>query len=93
MVERIEIDTDHFKGNAPGKLYVRVRDSTRADPSEFNPPAERWNELLAESAVHPHTRHIFDHVAPNAATHVRLNIYPDGGVARLRPDWTQRLTR
>jgi allantoicase len=84
VVERIEIDTDHFKGNAPGSCMLEYCDSTSADMPEFKPQAQRWHELVPESTLHPHTRHTFDHVAPDAATHVRLNIYPDGGIARLR---------
>jgi len=42
-----------------------------------------WKTLVAETPLQPHARHAFDVDAP-AATHVRLSIYPDGGVARLR---------
>lgn len=85
VIERIEIDTDHFKGNAPGSCMLEYCDSsTIAVGSPFKPQAERWGALLANSPLHPHTRHTFDHVAPDTATHVRLNIYPDGGIARLR---------
>lgn len=37
-----------------------------------------------ESELQPHARHAFDVLQKTPATHVRLNIYPDGGVARLR---------
>jgi allantoicase len=41
--------------------------------------------LLRETPLQPHTRHRFsDLVASATATHVRLNIYPDGGIARMR---------
>ncbi|HTE43929.1 MAG TPA: allantoicase [Gemmatimonadaceae bacterium] len=84
-VQRIELDTDHFKGNAPGSCMLEYCDAhATAGASVFEPDAEQWRTLLPESALQPHTRHIFESVAPNAATHVRLNIYPDGGVARLR---------
>jgi allantoicase len=43
------------------------------------------HELLPHSPLQPHTRHRwFAEVTPRSCTHVRLNIYPDGGVARLR---------
>jgi allantoicase len=85
IVDRIEIDTDHFKGNAPGSCMLEYCDSNpTADPSAFAPSDARWQELLPESTLQPHTRHTFDHVVGDAATHVRLNIYPDGGIARLR---------
>jgi allantoicase len=84
VIERIEIDTDHFKGNAPGSCMLEFCDSSTSAETLFSPQAERWAELLPESTLYPHTRHTFDHVVPDAATHVRLNIYPDGGIARLR---------
>jgi allantoicase len=44
-----------------------------------------WQPLLAETPLQPHTRHTFEtKVATDVTTFVRLNIFPDGGVARLR---------
>jgi len=80
-ISRIELDTDHFKGNAPGKCMLEFCDS---DKTGFQGAQAAWTPLLAETPLEPHTRHRWDDVAANAATHVRLNIYPDGGVARLR---------
>ncbi len=80
-VERIELDTDHYKGNAPGRVMLETADIPDAS---FDAQSAEWRELVAEQAVQPHSRHRFDDLKPGAATHVRLNIYPDGGVARLR---------
>jgi allantoicase len=44
----------------------------------------RWTELVPRAKLQPHARHQFQAQPITAATHVRLNIYPDGGVARLR---------
>jgi allantoicase len=44
-----------------------------------------WREILPRTPLRPHTLHRFDEVAETGPlTHARLNIYPDGGVARLR---------
>ena len=44
-----------------------------------------WRELVARRALQPHVRHTFDDVqAIGEVTHVRFNIFPDGGVGRLR---------
>jgi allantoicase len=78
-LHRIELDTDHFKGNAPGRAMLE-----RADISgDFDPGRAAWTPLLAETPLQPHARHQWD-VSSGSMTHVRLNIYPDGGVARLR---------
>jgi len=83
VIERVELDTDHFKGNAPGKVMLEWCD-TGDVKSKFDADATSWKPLVAEKAVEPHARHQFFVTEHSPATHVRLNIYPDGGVARLR---------
>jgi allantoicase len=80
VIERVELDTDHYKGNAPGHVML---ESTDAGPA-FNLAKVRWRVLVPKSPLEPHARHRWDGRKAQAATHVRLNIYPDGGVARLR---------
>ena len=86
-LRRIEIDTRHFKGNAPGACRL---DACAAEESHVVERAladdDPWIEVLPRTPLHPHTRHTFeDEVrAIGAVTHVRLSIYPDGGVGRLR---------
>jgi allantoicase len=82
-IDRVEIDTDHFKGNAPGSCMLEWYDAGAA-AGEFDPDQAPWGTLVANSPLQPHSRHTFGVSEPHAATHVRLNIYPDGGVARLR---------
>jgi allantoicase len=74
-IRRIEIDTNHFKGNYP--------DTAAIDASS---DGEHWTELLPRTKLAAHTRHFFiDELVSDAPfTHVRLNVYPDGGVSRLR---------
>jgi allantoicase len=81
MIERVELDTDHFKGNAPGSCMLEACDE---DASQFDGDSARWTTMVPDAPLQPHTRHTFDVSSPRTATHVRLNIYPDGGVARLR---------
>jgi len=74
-IHRVEVDTSHFKGNSPGSCSI---DGSDGD-------LENWREILPLSSLRPHTLHRFDHVAgAGPITHARLNIFPDGGVARLR---------
>jgi allantoicase len=84
VVHRVEIDTDHFKGNAPASCMVETIDAPNDAKSSASPSGD-WQPLLAQSPLQPHSRHRFDallHKKP--ATHARLSIYPDGGIARLR---------
>jgi allantoicase len=80
VVRQVEIDTSYFVGNAPGSARLLAALARPADPlSEV-----RWTELLPRVGLQPDTRHRFL-VEPGApVTHVRLEVFPDGGVARLR---------
>jgi allantoicase len=73
-VRLVELDASHFKGNAPAS--ARVRGGTGE---------EGWFDILPETRLQPDTRHRFpvSRQAP-AADRVRLDVYPDGGLARLR---------
>jgi allantoicase len=81
VIRRIVVDTSHFKGNAPGsctlEAYHGVGGSLGGDD---------WRPLLPQTPLMPHTVHDFTEPVLDAGlvTHVRLNILPDGGVARLR---------
>jgi allantoicase len=83
-IERAIVDTLHFKGNAPDACAIDVANSA-TDPDGTKDAA--WRPLLARTNLQPHTAHAFDQDAlANAgdATHVRLRIWPDGGISRLR---------
>jgi len=80
-IDQLEIDTSHFKGNAPGRCIVEGTHAPGIAPDELT----GWRTLLA-SPLQPHTRHVFDtplrRIGP--ITHLRLSVFPDGGLARLR---------
>lgn len=74
-IRRVEVDTRHFKGNAPGACDL-----------EASVDATAWTPLVPRVPLTPHAVHVFERevLATGDVTHVRLNIYPDGGVGRLR---------
>lgn len=71
-----ELDTSHFKGNAPGWASL-------SGTSDVDDP-ESWFEVLPRTRLQPDTRHRFPLEQPQEMTHLRLDIYPDGGMARVR---------
>lgn len=75
-----ELDTTHFVGNAPGWARLRGCVAETADPGS----GADWFDLLPRTRLQPDTRHQFRIDNAHAATHIRLDIYPDGGMARLR---------
>ncbi|HEV3140843.1 MAG TPA: allantoicase [Vicinamibacterales bacterium] len=87
-IRRIEVDTKHFKGNAPGScsLDAATLDERAAGTRRFEPSAVSWRELVPRTPLRPDALHSFEDGLPaiEGVTHVRLNIFPDGGIARLR---------
>jgi allantoicase len=80
VIDLAEIDTSWYRGNQPDAASLQTMDATTgASPSD----EDAWRELLPRVRLLPDTPHRF-RVAGAPATHVRLNIFPDGGVARLR---------
>ena len=80
-LRRIEVDTNHFKGNYPDTCMI---EGCVAKHDQID--AEMWKEVVPRRKLQANTRHLFDDeiVDRGPFTHVRLNIYPDGGVSRLR---------
>jgi allantoicase len=71
-ISLVDLDTSHFKGNAPGTASVRGADG------------DDWFDLLPPTPLRPDTPHRFPVRPGRVATQVRLDIFPDGGMARLR---------
>jgi allantoicase len=82
-VERLEVDTTNFKGNYPDRVVVEaVHAPDASSPGDL--PADAWVTLLPPTRMQPHLRHVFEVAEAVEATHLRLRVIPDGGVARLR---------
>jgi allantoicase len=81
---RVEIDTNHFKGNYPDRASLDACHAPGAEAAALT--GVTWSELLAPVKLRPHRRHFYSRElrGTGPASHVRLNIYPDGGVSRLR---------
>jgi allantoicase len=76
----VEVDTSYFVGNAPGWVRLTGADETVGSLAA----ADAWTDLVPRRAVQPDTRHRFLVDSDRPTTHVRLDVYPDGGLARLR---------
>jgi allantoicase len=82
VIDRIEIDTTHFKGNYPDRCVVEGIHAPEARPSDL--PSEGWEELVPATPMEPHYRHSFEVSVGLPISHLKLRVVPDGGVARLR---------
>ncbi|MCM2394171.1 allantoicase [Streptomyces albipurpureus] len=73
-IRAVEIDTAYLKGNSAGWAALWAQDG----------PDQPWVELLPRTRLQPDTNHRRVLQNPVVARHVRLDIYPDGGISRLR---------
>ncbi|MCY4282730.1 MAG: allantoicase [Gammaproteobacteria bacterium] len=79
IIKAVDVDTRHFTGNYPAQAALDVCNST-------TPPdaATRWTALIPRTRLQGDAHNLFASDNTDIWTHARLNIYPDGGVARLR---------
>ncbi|MEM1402221.1 MAG: allantoicase [Pseudomonadota bacterium] len=78
-IKGVDVDTHHFRGNAPLRVAVDAA-SVPLDPD----PSTLWTEIIPPTDVLPHEQNPIRCDDQERWTHVRLRIYPDGGVARFR---------
>ncbi|GAA4746434.1 allantoicase [Flavisolibacter ginsenosidimutans] len=76
----VDIDTNHFLGNHPPFASIEACNLSSNDDVEN----AAWKEILPKSPLQPGSQNFYEIVDKNIYTHLRLNIYPDGGVARLK---------
>ena len=79
-IKKVDVDTSHFNGNQPSKVSLDVCSSKKNVPDKN----QKWTNILGKKSTGPSKHHFFRVKKTSIITHVRLNIFPDGGVARLR---------
>ncbi len=86
LIEKIEVDTNHFKGNYPDRCSIDGCYAPGEAVDLLTWSQYEWTTLMEQQKLGPHERHYFEDeiVDGGPFSHVRLNIYPDGGVSRLR---------
>ncbi len=85
-IEAAVVDTLHFKGNYPESCSIQAAFVEGGNEARIEAQSLFWRELLPAQKLEMHQEHRFErHLnALGPITHVRLNIFPDGGVSRLR---------
>jgi allantoicase len=86
VIRKIEVDTAFFKGNYPDRCSLQAAYVTGGTDESLVTQAMFWPVLLPEQSLQMDHQHFYEReiAAIGAVTHVRLNIFPDGGVSRLR---------
>jgi len=82
-IESVEVDTAHFKGNYPDRISLAAASFAADEPVTFDDA--RWQVLLPEAKLYADSQHAFEDLQElGAVSHVRMFIYPDGGISRIR---------
>ncbi|MFT4174190.1 MAG: allantoicase [Rhodocyclaceae bacterium] len=85
IIERVVVDTAHFKGNYPDRCSLQAARITGGSDQSIITQSMFWQELLPTQKLQMDAEHTFtDLAALGPVTYVRFNIFPDGGVSRLR---------
>ena len=86
-INKIEIDTHHFKGNYPDRCsvqatYIPKKISNYLVVKKSN----KWKSLLNKVKLNANKKHSFNNkiMKKNKINFIRINIYPDGGISRIR---------
>ena len=89
-IRKVILDTAHFKGNYPDQFSLQAANSTNTDDKNLS-----WQTILEKTPLRADYEHLFIRqllcAEDEQFTHIKVHIYPDGGISRLRifgfPNW------
>ena len=84
VIEKILIDTCHFKGNYPDSCTLEGCIIPVKEENKFYNENIKWTTILPQTKLSADNEHTLKSEIEDAFTHVRLSIFPDGGISRMR---------
>ncbi len=87
LIKKLEIDTHHFKGNYPDTCSIQTAYITKNVSNNFIVRnSKKWKYILNKSKLSANKKHVFKKflLRRNKENLLRINIYPDGGISRIR---------
>lgn len=78
-IKKVNVDTSHFNGNQPAMVSIEGANSNSNNLNQL-----KWEPLLSKKKTKANSHHYFNFNNKKIFTHIKFNIFPDGGVARLR---------
>ena len=87
LIKKLEIDTHHFKGNYPDTCSIQTANITKNLSNKLIVNnSKNWKFILNKSKLSAHKKHLFKKFLTkrNKENYLRINIYPDGGISRIR---------
>jgi allantoicase len=79
IIKKVDVDTSHFNGNQPSMVSIEGANSNLNKLDQL-----KWVPLLSKQKTKADSHHYFRVNSKKVLTHIKFNIFPDGGVARLR---------
>ncbi len=85
-IDKIEISTHHFKGNFPSHCSLQAAYLTSKNSKQIVSSSKKWRYLLKNTKLLPNKTHAFKNslMKKERINHIRINIFPDGGISRFR---------
>ncbi len=86
IIQKALVDTCHFKGNYPDTCLIEGCNISKEEESNLTSSDIKWKTILPQSKLQADFEHYFEKEIQNKEpfTHVRLSIFPDGGISRMR---------
>ena len=78
-IAKVDVDTSFFNGNQPSMVSLEGCNSNSKNFKNF-----KWKNIINKKKTKANSHHIFNVSSKSVFTHIKLNIFPDGGIARLR---------
>jgi allantoicase len=78
-IKKVDVDTSHFNGNQPAMISIEGANSNSNKINQL-----KWQPLLSKKKTKANSHHYFTVNSDKVFKHIKFNIFPDGGVARLR---------
>ena len=86
-INKIQIDTHHFKGNYPDKCSLQAANlNAKISSKDIVNRSKKWKLLLNKVKLYAHRKHNFQNklMRNKKVNYIRINIFPDGGISRIR---------
>ena len=80
QIHKIDVDTSYFSGNHPSQVSVEAC----FNKTNILNKKTKWVSIVKKSPTKANSHHLFNVKSKLIFSHIKLNIFPDGGVARLR---------
>jgi allantoicase len=87
LIKKLEIDTHHFKGNYPDSCSIQTAIINKdLSNNLIVKNSKNWKFILNKSKLSAHKKHVFKKflMKRNKENYLKINIYPDGGISRIR---------